>query len=88
MVRLFPIHPLPNVGRAVQQLETPILTADQEPHRFDIDQRHFLQIQHGLECWGLEVVFQTRQLVRLHPSNQADHRFYLERSLDAEHHTS
>jgi hypothetical protein len=35
---------MPDVRRAVQQLDPPLLAGAEEPHRSDVNQRHFLEI--------------------------------------------
>ena len=54
----FPNNPLTYVLRAVCDLHSVRLTDSQKPNHFDIDKRHFLQIQDEARPALLELLFQ------------------------------
>jgi hypothetical protein len=38
----FPDHPLPDIGRTMEQLDPALLADEEKPHHPDVHQRHFL----------------------------------------------
>ena len=80
-------HPVPNVLRAVQQLDPALLAGAEEPNRPDVHQRHFLEIQSWAALRTFELGLNFRQALRLDPTDQPDDRASLGgHSFDAQSH--
>jgi hypothetical protein len=74
MTGAFTCHPVPDVRRAVQQLDPASLAAAEEPHRDDVHQRHFLEIQSWTWLRTFDLGLDFRQALRLDPTDQPDDR--------------
>src|SRR5580704_284292 len=64
-------HPLPDVRRAMQQLDALCFTRAEETHRRHVHQRHFLKVQHDRWSIASDVCRQFLQVVRLNSATQA-----------------
>src|SRR5690348_16787070 len=83
----FTCHPVPDVRRAVQQLDPALLAGAEEPHRPEVHQRHFLEIQSCTWLRAFDLGLNFRQALRLNPTDQLDDRAPLGgTSFDAQSH--
>jgi len=78
---------VPNALRAVPQFDPASLAGAEEPHRPDVHQRHFLEIQGWAWLCDLELGLDFCQALRLDPTDQPDDRAPLGgHSFDAQSH--
>ena len=56
----------------MQQVDAPVLTGNEKPHRLDIDKRDFLEIESSLWFAALDFLLDLREIVSLHAADQPD----------------
>src|SRR5258708_3805620 len=66
--------PVSYVGRAVEERDTCYFPAPEEPNRLDVDQVHFLQVQHDFRFALRDLVLQFPQMLRPHSPNESNRR--------------
>src|SRR6266850_8393588 len=59
---LFPRDPLADIGWAMEEFGSFLLTRAQEAHHLHIHQRHLVQVQHGPGAAALELCLQGLQM--------------------------
>jgi hypothetical protein len=72
---LFLLHPLSNVGRAINDLHAAGLTDSQKPNYIDLHERHFRQVQNKPRSVVLELLFQFPDVLRLKVTNQTNRSY-------------
>src|SRR5262249_48690422 len=74
---LFSRDPLPDIGWAMEECSSLLLTRAQEAHHLDIHQRHLVQVQHRLGSVTLQLCLQGLQMRRLQVADQPERRVVL-----------
>src|SRR6266852_5831344 len=66
--------PVSYVGRAVEERDTCYFAAPEEPNRLNVDQLHFLQVQHDLRFALRDLLLQFHHMLRPHSPNESNRR--------------
>jgi len=68
----FARDPVLDVLGAVEELDSALLAAAEEPHGADVHQRHLREIQSLAGCRGVDLRLDFRETLRLESTNQAN----------------
>src|SRR5438132_1973429 len=74
LLPLFPRDPLADIGWAMEECSSCLLTRAQEAHHLDIHQRHLVQVQHRLGAVALQLCLHGLQMLRLQVADQPERR--------------
>src|SRR5712691_7815597 len=70
----FPRDPFSDIGWAMEECSSLLLTRAQEAHHLDIHQRHLVEVQHCPGSVALHVCLQCLQMLRLQMADQPERR--------------
>src|SRR6266403_6097556 len=70
LLPLFPRDPLADIGWAMEECSSCLLTRAQEAHHLDIHQCHLIQVQHRLGAMARQLCLQGLQMLRLQVADQ------------------
>src|SRR5712692_5157022 len=73
----FPRDPLADIGWAMEECSSSLLTRAQEAHHLDIHQRHLVEVQHCPGSVALHVCLQGLQMLCLQVADQPERRVVL-----------
>src|SRR6266446_3771803 len=74
LLPLFPRDPLPDIGWAMEECSSFLLTRAQEAHHLDIHQCHLVQVQHRPGSVTLHVCLQYFKMLRVQVADQPERR--------------